>query len=190
MQKEVKREKLPQEELEMAIRELTKLLTYRLQVEIKEVRESLSRDIIPHRFVSAIRELAMESVIEIPIEKFIRTPKKLTKEELEAIHRVREIKGGFNITQEELARILRVSLRTVAGWLHLASGPRRIACDRIAKVYEILHAVQGVIKPQFLRDWLFSLNEILGDSVFNLLEKGEFQRILDDIEALKEGVFV
>jgi len=116
--------------------------------------------------------------------------KKFSEEELAAIEKVKEIKEAFNLTQEELAKVLGAGLRTVVNWLHSNTAPRRFARERILKLYEIYQSAKQIIKPQSLRKWLFTYNKALGANVFQLLSRGEYEKVLTDIEALKEGVFI
>lgn len=184
---------LPLKEKKKMVEELGMLLNIELKKELKEAEELIKmKDIFLPTMKSkqAIKKLVKASTIDIPIHELLSGELlDFSEEDLESIAKVKEIKRNFGLTQEELSRILGVSLRTVAYWLNFASAPRRLAQDRISKVHKVNQAIWGVIKPQAIRKWLFADNEILGDSIFHLLEKGEYEKVLADIEALKEGVF-
>lgn len=194
--KELARRKPSLKEIDKMVQELSKLLNFKLQKELEEARKEakeivMSEDIhLSSLSMDAVKKLAKECTIVIPIRKIATGFQKFSEEEFNAIEEVKEIKRGFELTQEELAKILGVSLRTVAGWLHFESAPRRLARDRISKAYKIHQEIIGEIRPQSLRKWLFAHNKLLGDTIYNLLVKGEFERVLADIEALKEGVYV
>jgi len=190
--KKERRLELRSKEIDKMVGKLRTLLNLELQKKLEETKQYLAAPEVSSFDIGhvTVAKLAKECTIEIPITKYIPVQKEFSREETEAIERVEEIKKSFQLTQEELARILGVSLRTVAGWLHSESGPRPLARDRISKAYEVNKEITEEIRPQSLRKWLFAHNELLGDSIYNLLVKGEFGKILADIKALKEGVYI
>lgn len=178
-------------ETDKLLQELTKTLRLQFEKKLKETKKHLLAVAEDSQLsFTKIKAIAKGSVIDIPYSQILLTNKKFSEESSKAIEDIKEIKEDFGLTQQELARILGVSLRTVAGWLHLESAPSRLARDKLSKVNEIGRAIKGVIKPRSAKKWLFAYNKMLGDSIFHLLEKGEYEKVLTDIEALKEGVFV
>lgn len=188
---ERERNRQSSKETDRLLQELTKTLRLQFEKKLKETKKHLLAVAEDSQLsFTKIKAIAKGSVIDIPYSQILPTDRKFSEESLRAIEDIREIKKDFSLTQQELARILGVSLRTVAGWLHLESAPSRLARDKISKVCEIGKAIKGVIKPQAAKKWLFAYNDTLGDSIFHLLEKGEYEKVLTDIEALKEGVFI
>jgi len=180
------------EEVKKTVQELGILLSRKLQNKLERLEDSiLMLDIqlpsVDRKLI--IKELVKASTIDIPIHLLARGIE-FSEEDLDAIKELKEIKVGFELTQEELAELLKVSPRTVAYWLHFDSSPRLIARDRIAKVYKVYQEIREEVRPEALRKWLFAHNKLLGDRVYALLVKGQFEKVLADIEAIKEGVYV
>ncbi len=190
------REELSIKEIDKMVKSLGTFLSLELKKKLKEARKVAEKLVVmeniqlPSLKMEAIKRLAKECTIVIPIHRLARDFREFSGEEFNAIEKAREIKKGFELTQEELAKLLSASPRTVAYWLHLESAPRQIYRDKISKVYDVYQEISGEVKPEALRKWLFVHNKLLRDSVYNLLVKGEFGRVLADIEALKEGVYV
>ena len=105
-------------------------------------------------------------------------------------HKLKQIKKDFNLTHKEVADIVGVSERTIFYWLNETVSFRRLAREKVDKLYKVYEKIAKEIRPPALRRWLFVQNEILGDSVYNLLAKSEFEKVTADIEALREGVHV
>ncbi len=178
-------------ETDKLLQELTKTLRLQFEKKLKETKKHLLAVAEDSQLsLTKIKAIAKGSVIDIPYSRIFPTDKKFSEEILRTIEDIREIKKDFGLTQQELASILGISLRTVAGWLHLESAPSRLARDKISKVCKIGKAIKEIIKSQAAKKWLVAYNDTLGDSVFHLLEKGEYEKVLTDIEALKEGVFI
>jgi len=196
MKKRAIREELSLKEIDKMVQSLGALLSLELKKKLKEAKEAARKIVIledfhlPSLSMDTIKRLAKECTIVIPIRRIATGFQELSGEEFNAIEEAKEIKRGFELTQEELAKLLSVSPRTVAYWLHSESTPRQIYRDKISKAYKVYQEIREEVRPESLRKWLFVHNKLLGNSVYNLLVKGEFGRVLADIEALKEGVYV
>lgn len=196
MKRSAIRGELSLKEIDKMLQSLGTLLSLELKKKLKEAREAaknlaiLENIHLPSLRMEAIKRLAKECTIVIPIHRIARDFQEISGEEFNSVEKAREIKKGFELTQEELANLLSASPRTVAYWLHLESAPRQIYRDKISKVYDVYQEIKEEVRPESLHKWLFVHNKLLGDSVYNLLVKGEFGRVLADIEALKEGVYV
>ena len=171
-------EKKFKRELEQAVGEIEKIV--------------LTEDIyIPLKMRAIIKELTEESIIDIPIERLLRKGESGSSERsLSVIEKVKEIKKYYKLSLEELARMLGVSQRTVNYWLQGEITPRLLAQQRISEVYEVHRKIIKAVKPHALRKWLFTPNKTLGDSIYNLLMRGKFERVHAYIEAFKEGVYI
>jgi transcriptional regulator with XRE-family HTH domain len=131
-----------------------------------------------------------KSVREENIE-YRRIPKsRRFSENHEWAQKLNQIKQAFDLTHREVADLVGVSERTIFNWLNESVSFRRLARDKVDKLYQVYARIAKDIKPPALRRWLFAQNEILEDSAYNLLAKGEFEKVKADIEALREGVHV
>lgn len=108
----------------------------------------------------------------------------------ERLRKLRGFKAAFGLTHRELAGVVGVSERTIFNWMSGETSLNRLAREKIDKLFRVYEMVSSEIKPEARRRWLFAQNELLGDSAHNLLVKGEFEKVLADIEALREGVHV
>lgn len=175
------------EKTEKVIEELTNVLKTNFERKVGMWQHLDSKDLflMRRRLYDRIGVL-----IDTTITKYLPNVNRPSAEDLEAIKRLEEIRSQFEITQEELANILGVSLRTVAGWLRRESSPGRLASEKISKLYKVYQEIKGVIKPQALHRWLFAHNDLLGDTIFHILEKGEYEKAIADIKALRQGVYI
>lgn len=95
------------------------------------------------------------------------------------------------LEQADFAQLLGTDRRTISRWLSEEAEPRTAARRRLLEVLAVLEQLSGVMRPQAAHDWLFSPNTLLEhDKPIELLERGEWRRVLGLIEALEEGVFV
>lgn len=95
------------------------------------------------------------------------------------------------LEQSDFAQLLGTDRRTISRWLAQETEPRTDARRRLLELLAVLEQLSAVMKPQAAHDWLFSPNPLLAhDKPIQLLERGEWRRVLGLIEALGEGVFV
>lgn len=158
---------------------------------------------------SAIREIERHLVTSKPIAKVRLGPEQTVrpvKEERavypgllrnqrsydnhEKLRKLRGFKVAFGLTNRELAEVVGVSERTIFNWMSGEALLNRLAREKIDKLFRVHEKGSNEIKPEARRRWLFAQNELLGDSAYNLLAKGEFEKVLADIEAMREGVHV
>ena len=111
-----------------------------------------------------------------------------SSENHEWTQKLNQIKKAFNLTHREVADIVGVSERTIFNWLNETVSFRRLAREKVDRLYQVYEKIAKEVRPPALRRWLFAQNEMLGDSVYNLLAKSEFEKVKADIEALREGV--
>jgi transcriptional regulator with XRE-family HTH domain len=116
--------------------------------------------------------------------------KQRSSESQERLRKLRLFKNAFGLTNRELAEVVGVSERTIFNWLSGEVSLNRLAREKIDKLFRVYEKAAKEIKPEALRRWLFAQNELLGDSAHDLLVKGEYEKILADIEAMREGVHV
>jgi len=116
--------------------------------------------------------------------------KQRSSERQERIGKLRLFKNAFGLTNRELAEVVGVSERTIFNWLSGEVSLNRLAREKIDKLFRVHEKAAKEFKPEALRRWLFAQNEVLGDSAHDLLVKGEYEKILADIEAMREGVHV
>ncbi len=89
-------------------------------------------------------------------------------------------KKDFNLTDEELAQLAHPGMPDFKA--------------RVWAMFKVRNEMRNLIRPRkrrkAMRKWLFAHNGILGDTYYNLMVKGEFDKVLGCIWALKEGVYV
>lgn len=116
--------------------------------------------------------------------------KQRSSESQERLRKLRLFKNAFGLTNRELAEVVGVSERSIFNWLSGEVSSNRLAREKIDKLFRVHEKAAKEFKPEALRRWLFAQNEVLGDSAHDLLVKGEYEKVLADIEAMREGVHV
>jgi len=175
---------------------LSVIMNSRLQNRIEDIKAAFlteSRRHKPvHKFdVKTLDALAAESLIYVPVEKYFDLGgRPAPTEARETDMKIRQIKSGFGLTDFELAKLLGVALRTVGYW---KSGKTKrllsLSKERLDRVFDVYLELSKILKAPFIRKWLFEPGAALGDSPFNLLVNGRFEKVLSEVEALKEGVY-
>lgn len=106
-------------------------------------------------------------------------------------HRLRGVAERTDLDHADFARLIGTDRRTIGRWLAQEAEPRTEARRRLLEVLAVLEQLSGVMRPDAAHDWLFSPNPLLGhDKPIELLERGEWRRVLGLIDALEEGLFV
>jgi DNA-binding transcriptional regulator YiaG len=174
---------------------LSVIMNSRLQNRIEDIKAAFLTESRRHKpvrkfDVKTLDALAAESLIYVPVEKYfdLGVQSALT-EAHETGAKIKQIKSGFQLTDSELAKLLGVALRTVGYW---KSGKTKrllsLSKERLDRVFDVYLELSKVLRSPFLRRWLFEPGAVLGDSPFNLLVNGRFEKVLSEVEALKEGV--
>jgi len=171
--------------LTKALREQRKTMETLIKEAVKD--QSWSED-LPTSSPGNYKE--KKSVREKNIEYQTIPKSQRSSENHEWTQKLNQIKKAFNLTHKEVADIVGVSERTIFSWLNESVSFRRLAREKVDKLYQIYVRIAKEIRPLALRRWLFAQNEILGDSVYHLLAKSEFEKVKADIEGLREGVHV
>ena len=101
------------------------------------------------------------------------------------------IKEEVGLSQREVADIVGASSRTVARWASGESLPRGALKERILELAAIADMLRKVMTPDAASAWLFGPNPLLGHRrPLELIRSGEYQRVIDAIDAIAEGVYV
>ena len=116
--------------------------------------------------------------------------KRSSFESQERLRKLRTLKIGFGLSHRELAAVIGVSERTVFNWMGGETSASRLAREKIDKLSQVYERISSEIKPEARRRWLFARNELLGGSAHDLLARGEYEKVLADLEAMREGVHV
>jgi transcriptional regulator with XRE-family HTH domain len=162
-----------------------------------KVTESIIREIEGHLAVSKKKSRARvvfgqryKQVREesLPYQSILK--KRRASEDQEGLRKLSALRTGFRLSQRELAGIVGVSERTIFNWLSAKASLTRLAREKIDKLFRVYEVVSREINEEARRRWLFAQNELLGDSAHSLLVKGEFDKVLADLEAMREGVHV
>ncbi len=96
---------------------------------------------------------------------------------------------GDVVDGTDLARVLGTSPRSVARWHSARSVPRRASEERLLELKTVVDLLRGTLREQPARLWLRSPNPDLGyEKPLDLVARGEYQRVIDSILALAEGV--
>lgn len=95
------------------------------------------------------------------------------------------------LRQEDVARVVGASTRTVSRWAQGVSGPRAAARERLLELSAVVTELSKVVRPEAAEAWLFAPNPMLDfERPLDLIQQGEYKRILAAVEALADGVFV
>ncbi len=96
---------------------------------------------------------------------------------------------GEVVDGTDIARVLGTSPRSVTRWQSTRSVPRRDSEERLLELKAVVDLLRGVLREQPARLWLRSPNPDLGyEKPLDLVARGEYQRVIDSIMALAEGV--
>jgi hypothetical protein len=90
--------------------------------------------------------------------------------------RLNDFKNDFQLTRDEVNLIAKAGMPGFE--------------KRVRRMNIIRREMRKMVKPEAMRAWLFAHNKALGDSYFNIMAAGYFDKVIEDIYALKEGVFV
>jgi uncharacterized protein (DUF2384 family) len=99
-----------------------------------------------------------------------------------------EMMAGRMVDAADVARVLGTTPRSVSRW---ASGtePRRDAEERLLELKAVLDLLRTTLRDEPARLWLRSPNPDLDyDKPIDLLERGEYRRVIGAVMALAEGI--
>lgn len=96
--------------------------------------------------------------------------------------------GTSGLTQAELAKAVGASVRAVQTWAAGTSQPTGVRADRLLDVKLILERLRDIYTEEGIRIWLHSRNNDLGmRRPIELLEQGEIDQVLDEVDSLVGG---
>lgn len=96
---------------------------------------------------------------------------------------------GNVVDTADLARVSDTNPRSVARWKAEAATPRREAEERLLELRAVVDLARRVMRDDAARFWLRSPNPDLGyEKPLDLIAAGHYQRVVDLLLALAEGV--
>ena len=100
-----------------------------------------------------------------------------------------ELFEGGVVDGPDVARVLGTSPRSVARWHRTGATPRRDTEERLAELKAVVDLLRTVLRDEPARLWLRSPNPELGyEKPIDLIERGEYRRVIGALLALAEGV--
>ena len=103
---------------------------------------------------------------------------------------VRELRQQLNLSQAVFARLLPVSVRTLAT-LESGAPPTDVVTRRLTELDRLTTALAEVIKKQSLGKWLQTPNEAFdGLKPIEVIDRGEIDRLWSMIDFLRSSVGV
>jgi DNA-binding transcriptional regulator YiaG len=101
---------------------------------------------------------------------------------------VAELRNRLQLTQAVFARLLPVSVRSLAT-LESGSPPTEVVARRLIELRRLTNALSEVIKKEALGKWLQTPNDALGGlKPLEVIDRGECDRIWSMIYFLRSGV--
>ena len=101
---------------------------------------------------------------------------------------VDELLGDDIVDSPDVAKVTGATPRSVTRWLEGAS-PRRPAEERILELKAVIDVLRRVLREDPARLWIRSPNPDLDyEKPLDLIERGEYRRVIGAILALAEGV--
>jgi CheY-like chemotaxis protein len=95
----------------------------------------------------------------------------------------------LGVSQEVLSRILNVSARTAHRWLKGTRPRRTRELDRLLEIVALLE--QTLPNDEAIRSYVYHANPTLrGEKPIDLLIRGDFDRVVADLQAIQEGVYI
>lgn len=93
------------------------------------------------------------------------------------------------VDSADVARVLGTSVRSVNRWMSSAAAPRRNSEERLLELKAVLDLLQDVLRAESARLWLRSPQPGLDyEKPIDLIEQGEYRRVIAAVLALAEGV--
>ena len=97
--------------------------------------------------------------------------------------------GSGVVDSSDLAAVSDADSRSVARWRTEQTAPRRQAEDRLLELGAVVDLAGRVMRDDAARMWMRSPNPDLGyEKPIDLVGKGQYQRVVDLLLALAEGV--
>ena len=98
---------------------------------------------------------------------------------------------GDVVDTADLARVSDTNPRSVARWKAEATTPRREAEERLLELRAVVDLARRIMRDDAARFWMRSPNPDLGyEKPLDLIAAGQYQRVVDLLLALAEGVTV
>ena len=98
---------------------------------------------------------------------------------------------GDVLDTADLARVSDTNPRSVARWKAQETAPRREAEERLLELRAVVDLARRVMRDEAARFWMRSPNPDLGyEKPLDLIAAGHYQRVIDLLLALAEGVTV
>ena len=96
---------------------------------------------------------------------------------------------GDVVDTADVARVSDTNPRSVTRWKAEAAAPRREAEERLLELRAVVDLARRVMRDNAARFWLRSPNPDLGyDKPLDLIAQGQYQRVIDLLLAIAEGV--
>lgn len=107
----------------------------------------------------------------------------------EVAHVLGHLLEGQVLDPRDIARVAGSSLRSVSRWRKAQSAPRRGREERLLELKAVVDLLRGTLREEPARLWLRSPNPELGyEKPLDLLERGEYRRVIAAVLAMAEGV--
>lgn len=96
---------------------------------------------------------------------------------------------GDVVDTADVARVSETNPRSVSRWRADAAVPRREAEERLLELRAVVDLTRQVMRDSAARLWLRSPNPDLGyEKPLDLIAQGHYQRVIDLLLAIAEGV--
>jgi len=96
---------------------------------------------------------------------------------------------GNVVDTADIARVSATNPRSVARWKAMAAAPRREAEERLLELRAVIDLARRVMTDDAARYWMRSPNPDLEyEKPLDLVAEGRYQRVVDLLLALAEGV--
>ncbi len=100
-----------------------------------------------------------------------------------------QLYDGDVVDTADVARVSNTNPRSVTRWRADGAAPRREAEERLLELRAIVNLTRRVMRNDAARMWLRSPNSDLGyDKPLDIVASGGYQRVIDLLLALAEGV--
>jgi putative toxin-antitoxin system antitoxin component (TIGR02293 family) len=104
---------------------------------------------------------------------------------------LQHLSEGGVVDTADLARVSDTNPRSVARWKAQETAPRREAEERLLELRAVVDLARKVMTDEAARFWMRSPNPDLGyEKPLDLVATGRYQRVVDLLLALAEGVTV
>ena len=105
--------------------------------------------------------------------------------------RLQTIEKVSGLTDREMAPMIHTTPETISRWRSGKTEPQPKLRDNLLHLEWLVSQLAELYQPQQARLWLFAPHKLLsGERPVDLIERGDFEKVLQIIDQLKDGAYL